>query len=81
MATKTISIKEEAYERLASLRKGNESFSEIISRITGKVRLRDFFGILSKEEGERLEENIKKIREVQRRLYQKRIQRLKEMFD
>ena len=81
MATKTISITEEAYDKLANLRKGNESFSEIISKITGKVRLRDFFGILSKEEGERLEGNIKKIREVQRRLYQKRIERLKELFN
>ena len=39
----------------------------IITRVTGKVRLRDFFGILSKEEGERLEENIKKIMEMQRK--------------
>ncbi len=30
--------------------------------IIKKVKLRDFFGILSKEEGERLEENIKKLR-------------------
>jgi len=62
MATKTISITEDAYERLASLRKGNESFSEIIGRITNKVNLRDFFGILSKEEGDRLEKSVKELR-------------------
>ncbi len=33
-----------------------------MTTITKKVKLRDFFGVLSKEEGERLEENIKKLR-------------------
>jgi predicted CopG family antitoxin len=34
MATKTLSISEKAYNSLVSLKQGNESFSELILRIT-----------------------------------------------
>lgn len=79
--TKNISITEEAYNRLANLRKGNESFSEIIVEITGRKKLSDFFGIISKETGDKLEENIKKIREIRRKAGQERIARLKRAFE
>ena len=65
MATKTISITDDAYKRLALLKKENESFSMVIARITGKINLADFFGVLSKESADRLEKNIKKAREFQ----------------
>ena len=51
MATKTLSITEEAYERLSSKKRGKESFSEVINRITNKKSLLDFVGILSDKEG------------------------------
>ncbi len=62
MATKTLSITEHAYERLAGLRKGNESFSEIIERITNKVNILDFAGILKKSEAAEVESRIKETR-------------------
>ena len=47
MATKTISITEEAYKRLR-LRKGpDESFSDVIVRLTERRPLTDFAGMLS----------------------------------
>lgn len=80
MATKNISITEEAYMRLAMLKKERESFSEVISRITALHNLNRFFGILSKGSGEVLEENLIKIRKNQAKANKKRIQKLKKMF-
>ena len=54
MATKTISITEEAYERLKTRKEKNESFTDVINRVTGKRSIMELAGILSKEEGEKL---------------------------
>ncbi|MBS3157354.1 antitoxin VapB family protein [Candidatus Woesearchaeota archaeon] len=62
MATKTISITQEAYDRLKMRKENNESFSEVINRITNKVNILDFAGILSNEEANILEKNIKNSR-------------------
>jgi len=78
MGTKTISITDDAYKRLATLK--NESFSLVIQRITGKVKLDEFFGILSKETADKLEEAIKKGREEHRKMHKLRNKRLKEAF-
>ena len=81
MATKNISITEEAYDRLARLRKRNESFSEIIVEITGKkAKLSDFHGILSEEAANALENNISETRRMHRELHKKRINKLKREF-
>ncbi len=78
MATKNISITEDAYRRLAALRKGNESFSEIIMTITKKGKLSDFYGILSKKEGVELEKNVKELREIHRKSRMTRLKRIVE---
>jgi len=62
MGTKTISITEEAYNRLDSRKKERESFSEVINRLTSKGSLARFAGIFSKAEAEELGENIRKSR-------------------
>ena len=76
MATKNISITEEAYSRLANLKRNNESFSEIIVRVTGKANLRDFFGALSKKKADELADSINKKREENRMLSGIRYKRL-----
>jgi len=81
MATKNISITEEAYRRLAALRKKNESFSEIIIEVTGKrAKLSDFHGVLSEEAADALEKSIRESRERHRSLHEKRIEKLKKEF-
>lgn len=67
MATKNISITEEAYERLAGLKKDNESFSEIIITITHGRKLGDFFGILSNSSADKIEKNIAELRAKHRK--------------
>ncbi|MDP2666318.1 MAG: antitoxin VapB family protein [Candidatus Diapherotrites archaeon] len=66
MGTKTISITDEAYDRLFRRKKGNESFSEVICRLTNKSSILAFAGILSDSEGEKLERAIKEGRKTSR---------------
>jgi len=56
MAHKTLTISEEAYEALASLKKEGESFTDLIKRIAAPLRkkkLSDFAGILDDEQFEK----------------------------
>ncbi len=76
MATKTLSITEEAYNRLSSLKKANESFSLVIQRITGKHRLTELHGILSGKAGEEFEKSILEGRKLHRKLHEKRNKKL-----
>lgn len=63
MATKTITITEEAYRRLRQSRKEDESFSQIIQRLTSNAGgLLKFAGTLTEEQAQRLEEQIRKNR-------------------
>lgn len=76
MAVKTITITEWAYTALKALKNEKESFSDVIGRVTKKRSLLDFAGILSEEEGERLEKAILDSRKIQRRLQAERNKRL-----
>ncbi|MBI2110687.1 antitoxin VapB family protein [Candidatus Woesearchaeota archaeon] len=67
MATKTISITEDAYERLCTKKHAHESFSEVINRITNKVNLSDFAGILSETEADAVLAKISKARALSRK--------------
>lgn len=61
MATKTVSLDEEAYERLKSMKKNKgESFSDVIKEITKERSLLDIAGIWKDRE---LEEKVEKTRE------------------
>ncbi len=62
MATKTITITVEAYDRLSSLKGEKDSFSEVIKRITKKSSLLELAGILSEKEAKEMRKNIKKMR-------------------
>jgi predicted CopG family antitoxin len=62
MATKTISITEDAYERLARQKNALESFSDVILRITKRAKLSDFAGVLSAASAQKLEQRMKKAR-------------------
>lgn len=80
MATKNISITEEAYRRLANLRKGNESFSEIIIKVTRKGNWKKYFGILSEEKAKYLENAILDGRKKHANLHLSRSKELRKEF-
>ena len=66
MATKTITITEESYERLAARKEAHESFSDVVNKLTRGYSLLDLVGILSKKEADELETHIKKRRKSMR---------------
>ena len=72
MATKTISITDEAYEILKSWKTEHESFSDVIKNIGKRHRLTEFAGILSNEEVNNIEREIS----ASRRATRKRAERL-----
>ncbi len=65
MAHKTLTISEEAYEALASLKKEGESFTELIKRITAPLRkkkLSEFIGVLAGPEYDDFEKAVLEVR-------------------
>jgi predicted CopG family antitoxin len=67
MATKTITITEEAYRRLAHLKAARESFSDTITRIAGSARLSELHDVLSRKVADALESAIEKGRQEHRK--------------
>ncbi len=63
---KTLTVSEDAYERLASKKDPGESFSDVIKKLTGKSSLLDLVGVLSDSEAENIRKDIKKRREEMR---------------
>ena len=58
MGVKTITVTEQAYRRLRSRKTGDESFSDVILRLTKRRPLGDFVGILRPEAADAIREAI-----------------------
>lgn len=77
MATKTISLDEEAYERLNAHKREGESFSDVVKRLAGERSWREVAGILTAEEADDLEAAIDEGRSASR----ERRERVADAFD
>ncbi|MBI4163696.1 MAG: antitoxin VapB family protein [Candidatus Aenigmarchaeota archaeon] len=65
---KLISLSENAYERLAAKKIEGESFSDVVSRLTGGTKnLTDFAGLLTEGEANIIEKKITDLRAASRK--------------
>ena len=64
MSTKNISITDDAYARLAALKRPNESFSQVIRRITERRSILELAGILSSSEAQEFKNSVKASRDL-----------------
>lgn len=81
MASKNITISEEAYRRLENLKRDNESFSLVIARLTGKRALGELFGELAGEDGKVLVGSLKKLHRLRAKAARGRSKRLREALN
>ena len=62
MGSRNISISDEAYSRLAALKRSNESFTDVINRLTGKRSILELAGVLIAAEGDELRREVEELR-------------------
>jgi len=67
MGTKNISISEEAYERLAAMKRPNESFTEVVNRLTRRRSILELAGTLTEKEGDEIRGEIFELRKASSR--------------
>ena len=62
MGTKTISLADDAYERLKAAKRNDESFSDTVRRLTPGVHLAEYVGVIDDETADELEAIVTKRR-------------------
>jgi predicted CopG family antitoxin len=64
MATKTLTITEDVYDRLKSMKRDDESFSDLLDRISGGEKdVMKGFGVFADEDGDKFIEGVERARE------------------
>jgi len=64
MGTKTISLADDAYERLKAEKREGESFSDVVRRLTNSATLEEYYGVLDPETADELETAVRERRET-----------------
>ena len=77
MSTKSITITDDAYERLTKFKESKDSFSDVIIKLTGKYSVLDLVGILSSKEADEMKISLEDIRRRLRKRLDKTAIKLK----
>jgi len=78
MGTKTISLADDAYEKLKSHKREGESFSDVVRRLAGGSSLGEYHGVLDDETATELEAVVERRRDVRSETHRERIEALTE---
>lgn len=76
MGTKTISLAEDAYEKLKRHKREGESFSDVVRRLTGEVDLSAYYGRLEEDTAADLEAVLESRRAQRAETHRDRVDRL-----
>lgn len=81
MGTKTVSLADDAYERLRAEKRDGESFSDVVRRLTGRVELASVHGALSEETADGLEGELDRARDQRNDRRDRRVEELADELD
>lgn len=81
MGTKTISLADDAYERLRAEKREGESFSDVVRRLTEGVELAEYYGVLDEDTGGELAAIVESRREERSAEHDDRVRDVAEQFD
>ncbi len=73
MPSRTLNVTEEAYDKLSSLKRDRESFTDVILRLAGERSLFDIVGVLDEDQAKKLEARVEQGREKSRRRRNKQL--------
>ncbi len=82
MAVKTITVTEDAYRRISSLKRPDESFSELFVRLTSnKASIWKYFGVLSSQEADEAQRTVREHRQRVTQSMEERYARIRHISD
>lgn len=73
MGTKTISLADDAYEKLKQHKREGESFSDVVRRLAGGVTLAEYHGVLADETADKLEQVVDERRDARSETHRRRV--------
>lgn len=81
MGTKTISLADDAYERLKAAKREGESFSDVVRRLTQSVTIAEYHGVLEEETAEELDVLVEARRSTMTDEQRTRVDQLRDTFE
>jgi predicted CopG family antitoxin len=81
VGTKTISLADDAYEKLKTHKREGESFSDVVRRLAGGVALSEYYGLLDEETADDLERVIEERREERSTTHRGRVSDISDGLD